>query len=686
LKVLNIAGLLLLLMLTTRLCPASPNDSPSRGAPRLIDTSDPSGLEQDLESLLAQEVSTAAKYRQTVANAPSSVTIVTAEEIRRYGWRTLDEVLRAQRGFYTTYDRNYAYIGVRGFSRPSDYNNRLLLLVDGHSLNEVVYGSAFFGTDLALNLDVLDRIEIVRGPGSALYGTGAMFAVVNLITKSPRAIDGADLTGEVRTDVHRRVGVAFGKDLNNGLGITAAFNYGSSRGRDLYYAEYDDPATNNGNVHGLDWDKYRSLLSAVAYRDFKITGMVTWRKKGIPTGAWEMNFNDRRAESLDERRFIELKYEHQPSDKTGLMARAYYDYYNYRGRYPYDILNYDSDDAYWYGGELQFLWDVKPYDRFIFGMEHQRIIHADYRLWDEDTLIFYGNHPFTIVSFYGQNEYQVTRSLAVTLGLRFDEYSSRVRGSRWPIALLPPGSALTPRGAVVWRPNHSSTVKALHSYAFRAPNFYEVYYEDPRLAKGNPDLKPERIAATEFLWEQQLTAELTGSIGAFYYQMDDLINQIKDPADSKTQFRNLEKVDTYGAEAELDVKISTGVWCNLNYTLLYARDVTNDCELSNAPRHTARFRASSPLTRFLTGSMELLYETKRLTLWDTTTDPYFLTNASLTFTPLTDLLTFRLRALNLFNRRYVLPGGYEHLNPEGVGQKAIAQDGRTVSLSIELQF
>lgn len=667
LKALSIAGLLLLLMLTTRLCLASPNDSPSRGVPRLIDTSDPTGLERDLESLLAQEVSTAAKYRQTVANAPSSVTIVTAEEIRRYGWRSLDELLRAQRGFYTTYDRNYAYIGVRGFSRPSDYNNRLLLLVDGHSLNETVYGSAFFGTDLALNLDVLDRVEIVRGPGSALYGTGAMFAVVNLITKSPRAIDGADLTGEVRTDVHRRAGVAFGKELKSGVGITAALNYGYTRGRDLYYPEYDDPATNNGNVHGLDWDKYRSLLSAVAYRDFKITGMATWRKKGIPTGAWEVNFNDRRAESLDERRFIELKYEHQPSDKTGLMARAYYDHYNYRGRYPYDILNYDSDDAYWYGGELQFLWDIKPYDRFIFGVEHQRIIHADYRLWDEDTLLFYGNHPFTIVSFYGQNEYQVTRSLAVTLGLRFDDYSST-------------GRALTPRGAVVWRPNRSSTVKALHSRAFRAPNFYEVFYEDPRLAKGNPDLEPERIAATELLWERQLTAELLGSISAYYYEMSDLINQVLDPTDSLTQFRNLDKVGAYGAETELDVKFSNGVWCNLNYTLLYARDVTHDCELSNAPRHTARFRTSSPLTNSLTGSMELLYETKRLTLWDTATDSYFLTNASLTFTPLTDLLTFRLRALNLFNRRYALPAGYEHL------QKAIAQDGRTAALSVEIQF
>ena len=88
----------------------------------------------------------AAKREQRVTEAPSSVTIVTAEDIRTFGWRTLAEALNSVRGFYITNDRNYAYVGVRGFGRPSDYNNRVLLLVNGHRYNDNVYDQALIGT------------------------------------------------------------------------------------------------------------------------------------------------------------------------------------------------------------------------------------------------------------------------------------------------------------------------------------------------------------------------------------------------------------------------------------------------------------------------------------------------------------------------------------------------------------
>ena len=135
---------------------------------------------------MAVEVETvfgASKREQRVTEAPSSVTILTAHDIRTFGWRTLADALGSVRGFYTTYDRNYTYVGVRGFGRPSDYNNRVLVLVNGHRFNDNVYDQALIGTEFPIDLALVERIEIIRGPGSALYGSSAFFAVINIVLR-----------------------------------------------------------------------------------------------------------------------------------------------------------------------------------------------------------------------------------------------------------------------------------------------------------------------------------------------------------------------------------------------------------------------------------------------------------------------------------------------------------------------
>ena len=124
--------------------------------------------EMSLEDLMNIPVMGASKYAQKLSEAPADVSIVTREEIKKYGYRTLADILRSVRGFYVTYDRNYSYLGVRGFNRPGDYNMRILFLVDGHRLNDNVYDCALIGTDFPLDVDLLDRVEIIRGPSYAL--------------------------------------------------------------------------------------------------------------------------------------------------------------------------------------------------------------------------------------------------------------------------------------------------------------------------------------------------------------------------------------------------------------------------------------------------------------------------------------------------------------------------------------
>ena len=122
-----------------------------------------------LEDLMAMDVVYgASKVMQKAKEAPSSITIVTREEIQTYGYRTLAEVLAGLRGFYNTYDHNYQYIGVRGLGYPGDLSSRMLCLVDGVRVNEGSIGGILLGQGFPVDLDLVERIEVIRGPASSL--------------------------------------------------------------------------------------------------------------------------------------------------------------------------------------------------------------------------------------------------------------------------------------------------------------------------------------------------------------------------------------------------------------------------------------------------------------------------------------------------------------------------------------
>jgi len=147
----------------------------------------------DPEQLLQVEVATvygASKHEESVADAPSDVTIVTSDDIKNSGDRTLAEILNGVSGFYTSSDGVYDYVGTRGFNRPGDYGGRILVTIDGHRMNDDIFGTAAIGTDFLLDVDLIDRVEVIRGPGSSLYGNNAVFAVINIITRSGQSYGG----------------------------------------------------------------------------------------------------------------------------------------------------------------------------------------------------------------------------------------------------------------------------------------------------------------------------------------------------------------------------------------------------------------------------------------------------------------------------------------------------------------
>lgn len=630
----------------------------------------PKDDEDLLKKLLDVKISTASRYNQSISEAPASVTIITAEEIEKYGYRTLEEILWQVRGFYITNDRNYTYVGIRGFSRPSDYNNRILMMVNSHAVNENIWGSSFMSNELGIDVNAIERIEIVRGPGSALYGTGAMLTVINIITRPGKTVDGLKLMVQTGSYGKLHGGAQYGKEFKNGLDLFVSGQITDSKGADLYFDEFDDPSTNNGVAEGLDWEKYYSFFTAVKYKNFSLQGTFASREKGIPTAPYTTAFNDDRQKTRDDWRFLELKYKTNFNYNTEFMVRGYFCNYYYYGAFPYDSEEYttlweDESDGQWLGFESQFNWDIRPDNRLVTGVEYKNHIRALYHSWDEYDTLFDRDFPFTEFSCYIQDEHQVLENLSLTLGVRYDRYSDR-------------GKFFSPRAALVYNPSRRTTLKLLYGRAFRAPNIYELYYESPGEAKSNPFLNEEKINTFETIIEQKLSDHIFGVLSFYRYEMRDLIEQEFDFTDELLQFRNIEKVRGNGIEFGLNAYFKNGFLWYINGAVQDAKNVLLAEKISNSPMYIFKMGLSVPALKYFFISLEAFYESKRLTLHGSWTNPFLLANLHLCSRTLSDFCKFSLQIRNLFDVEYSTPAGYEHI------QHALIQGGRTFTLQLDL--
>lgn len=624
------------------------------------------------ETILFQEIPSvygASKYEQKITEAPSSVSIVTAEEIARYGYRTLAAILRSVRGFTTSYDRNYHYLGVRGFSRPGDYNSRFLLLVNGHRLNDNIYSSAYVGTEFILDVDLIDRVEVVRGPSSSLYGNSALFGIVNVITKKGRDMKGAEVSGQAGSRETYRARLSYGDRLSAGPEFLLSGTWFSGEGDDsLYFSEFDDPATNDGIAGQIDGDGASSLFGSVTFSDFTLEGAWIDRTKEVPTASWGTVFNDPRTQTTDRVAYLDLLYEHLTDNRTAITGRLSYNYYSYEGEYafdygeegaPYIELNRDDAEGVWWWGELQASKVFFGGHHFVAGGEVQISTKQDQSNYDVEVYLV-DKRTSEFWALFIQDEFPLFQDFTLNIGVRYDNYDTF-------------GGTTNPRVAAIWNPVPKTTFKYIYGKAFKAPTAYELYYHDDfETTKPNPDLDPERIDTHELIYEQLVGSHLRGTVVGYYYLTENLINLVTDPEDGLLVFTNVNEVEALGVEFELEGRWGNGLIGRISYSYHDVEDRSTGERLTNSPEHIAKFNISIPVVRdrlFL--SLEEQYTGERLTVAGNRAQDFLISNLTLFGRNVVEGLDLTFGVRNLLDENYADPGSEEHL------QDTLCQDGRT---------
>jgi len=632
--------------------------------------------EASLEELTNIQVYSASKHMQSTSEAPASVTVVTADEIQKYGYRNLADILRSVPGFYVTYDRDYTFVGVRGFGRLGDWNSRILVLVDGHRINNNVLGQAMLGNEFLVDVDMIERVEIVRGPSSSLYGANAFFAVINVITRTVKDVKDWELsfqTGSFGTNEGR---AAYGHQFHS-LGVLLSGTFYNSQGQTLFFPQFNTPANNNGITSDTDYESYKHILATLTFHGFTLQGLFATRDKGVPTAYFGGVFNDPGDFNIDSHQYVSLEYQH-PVGKWQFDAETSYDQARLQGPVPEAptvagepvVLNTFSFRGNWWTGEAKVSRDLFERNHLTLGTEIRDNLRQDQGdLVNPPNVFSPEPNSSLITAVYAQDEFGITSRITLNAGVRYDHYSTF-------------GGTLNPRAAVIYRPAEKTALKLLYGNAFSAPDVYEtspnfgVFYDD------NLKLRPEHIQSLEARVEQGLGQYFQLSSGVYRNRISDLISLVEVPADQDFQYQNSGSAQALGMDVELTGRASNGLQGKASFDYVHAHDDgAGHPTLDNSPGPMAKLNLIVPLIgQRLSAGVEGQFLGRRLTLLQDSLSSYQVFNLTLLGHTVGKHLDIAASLFNVLDKKYFDPGRPE--DPED----AIQQDGRSFRIKITARF
>ena len=655
-------------------------------------------------------------------DAPASITVISAEEIRGFGYTTLAEALQAVRGLYTTYDRDYATLGVRGFSSPGVYNSRVLVLNDGHITNESSLGQGYVGHDFDADLSNVERIEVVRGPGSVLYGSAAFFAVVNVVHKTP-----------VR-GTHGEVGALAGTLGENSGHVSfsaageSAYGWARASGLNMGGEPFFLNPTDGTVAQNLDHERAGHVDLRARAGDLVLLASYNDRRKDLPTGAFDTIFAAPGTNTRDRRGFLEVQLNHTFGSGLGLDLRASYDYERYHGQWQYNGTargNFGSDlsaedwgtaearlrlpdlggHRIFLGGEFQDRWKVDLNAVVPAGLDGKGYTH-----WSNFPDGVGAPDPVPnaelVMSAYAGDDWRISPRVQLDAAVRVDKFVDNYPAARPGVQQSP---AFNPRVALLLQPYDAGHTKLLFGRAYRYPGFYERYYNDGDNSQtAAVNLQPEVVYTGEVEHAHQLSDEVAVTVALYLSEMQKLIRIGTPPA---AQFPNAQDLSQYqnrqfpvhAAGGEIEVRWQAGPgWI---FSGWYAYSIVRDdsavvngtlsktgwfqgTAVANSPASTGALRALYPLVaQTLSLSTELMYGGPRRSI-PKSDGSYGLIGESLFWNVglSGEYGRYGLRygafVQNLLDEKPLLPAGPEISFPN----HAIPQYGRTLRLQLAASF
>jgi len=614
-------------------------------------------------------VVTATKQEQKITEAPAIISVITQEQIDQMPVENLYEILTYIPGV-STIETYYGYTSVtfRGVLQ-THYNNKSLLLLNGHPLYETVVGSYYLEE---IPKDAIKRVEVIRGPGSVLYGTNAFAGVINVITKDSNDLNGFSVSAEAGSFQTALGSFSFGKKSND-IDFFISGSYKNSNGYP-YQVEADEENRSGEPVYPDDRDAYENdymnVFTALKYKGLKLQGFVFRSEKDkfglIPTLA---GTGERRIDGYG----FDVKFEKVINDKFSFSAFGWYDYFSKLERlekYPplywipgtntilpgnREFQEYSGSKM---GSELQLNYNPLQNLSLLGGAVYENTQSDPYLFYLQDTgeldssaIAYLTEYDSYDISSYFQANWKLTSVIGLIGGVRHNKNKEY-------------GAVVTPRAGMILNFNNRMFVKALYGQAFRSPNFFEKYVQTKNVLNGNAGLLPEEVQTIE-LGAEYLLRKTRFSVNYFYLTTDNIINRSA-IADSGTfghtqatpMYGNSDGQEIQGLEMEISGYPAPNIYFFLNLTYKTGIEKSTEEDIDFIANYIGNAGINLKLHPKVDFAAYLQSISKRegvLTNDSTAViDPYTIANLQVNY-KLSSSVTLSLIAKNVFNTEYFYP-------------------------------